>query len=64
VKALIELVRVKSGWGKPLPAGRARGFAWGYDALTPCAEVAEVSLAKDGTPRVHRVTAAIDCGTP
>jgi CO/xanthine dehydrogenase Mo-binding subunit len=63
VKALIELVREKSGWGKPLPAGRARGFAWAYDALTPCAEVAEVSVAKDGTPRVHKVTAAIDCGT-
>lgn len=62
VRALIEVVRDKSGWGKPLPAGRGRGFAWIYDALTPCAEVAEVSVAKDGTVRVHRVTAAIDCG--
>jgi CO/xanthine dehydrogenase Mo-binding subunit len=62
VRKVIETVREKSGWGTPLPAGRARGFAWLYDALTPCAEVAEVSLKKDGTPRVHRVVAAIDCG--
>jgi isoquinoline 1-oxidoreductase beta subunit len=26
--------------------------------------VAEVSLAKDGTPQVHRVVCAIDCGLP
>jgi isoquinoline 1-oxidoreductase beta subunit len=26
------------------------------------AQVAEVSLEKDGTPRVHRVVCAIDCG--
>jgi isoquinoline 1-oxidoreductase beta subunit len=62
VRKVIETVREKSGWGTPLPAGHARGFAWMYDALTPCAEVAEVSLTKDGTPRVHRVVAAIDCG--
>ena len=62
VRKVIETVRDKSGWGTPLPAGHARGFAWLYDALTPCAEVAEVSLRKDGTPRVHRVVAAIDCG--
>jgi len=26
--------------------------------------VAEVSIDKDGTPRVHRVVAAVDCGLP
>ena len=26
------------------------------------AEVAEVSVAADGTPRIHRVVAAVDCG--
>ncbi|MDQ6801306.1 MAG: molybdopterin-dependent oxidoreductase [Acidobacteriota bacterium] len=62
MKNVIATVRDRSGWGKPLPAGHAHGFATVYDSLTYCAEVAEVSIAKDGTPRVHRVTAAIDCG--
>jgi isoquinoline 1-oxidoreductase beta subunit len=31
--------------------------------LTYVAEVAEVSINKDGTPRVHRIIAAVDCGT-
>jgi isoquinoline 1-oxidoreductase beta subunit len=63
MKNVIATVRDRSGWGKPLPAGHAHGFASVYDSLTYCAEVAEVSIAKDGTPRVHRVVAAIDCGT-
>ena len=64
LRRVIELARDKSGWGKPLPAGRARGFAAWYSFRTYVAEVAEVSVGKDGTPRVHRVVAAIDCGTP
>jgi isoquinoline 1-oxidoreductase beta subunit len=63
-RRVIELVRDKSNWGKPLPAGRARGFAAWHAFMTYVAEVAEVSINKDGTPRVHRVIAAIDCGTP
>ena len=64
LRRVIELVRDKSNWGKPLPAGRGRGFASWYSFLTYVAEVAEVSIGKDGTPRVHRIVAAIDCGTP
>jgi isoquinoline 1-oxidoreductase subunit beta len=64
LRQVIELAREKSNWGKPLPAGRARGFAAWYAFLSYVAEVAEVSIGKDGTPRVHRVIAAIDCGTP
>jgi len=62
-RSVIELAREKSGWGKPLPPGRARGFAAWYSFMTYVAEVAEVSVGKDGAPRVHRVVAAIDCGT-
>ncbi len=64
LRRVIELARDKSGWGKPLPAGRARGFAAWWSFLTYVAEVAEVSIDKDGTPRVHRVVTAVDCGTP
>jgi len=63
-RRVIELVRDKSDWGKPLPAGRARGFAAWHSFMTYVAEVAEVSINKDGTPRVHRIIAAVDCGTP
>ncbi len=64
LRRVIELARDKSNWGKPLPAGRARGFAAWYAFRSYVAEIAEVSLDKDGTPRVHRVIAAIDCGQP
>jgi isoquinoline 1-oxidoreductase beta subunit len=52
----------KAGWGKPLPAGHARGIAMmeGYD--TYMAEIAEISMNSDGSVRVHKVTVAADCG--
>ena len=52
----------ESGWGAPLPAGRARGVALHESFGSIVAEVAEVSIAADGTPRVHRVICAVDCG--
>ncbi|HTE05535.1 MAG TPA: xanthine dehydrogenase family protein molybdopterin-binding subunit [Planctomycetota bacterium] len=58
---VLELVAQKSGWGKPAPAGRARGFALHHSFSSWVAHVAEVSV-QDGRPRVHRVTSAVDCG--
>jgi isoquinoline 1-oxidoreductase beta subunit len=63
-KAVLELVAEKSGWGKPLAAGHFRGLAVHKSFHSYVAEVAEVSLEKDGTPRIHRVACAIDCGLP
>ena len=63
-KAVLELVAEKSGWGKPLAAGRFRGLAVHKSFHSYVAEVAELSLEKDGTPRVLRVVCAIDCGLP
>jgi len=59
---VLELAAQKSGWGSPLPAGRARGIAVVEAFGSFCAQVAEVSI-ENGKPRVHRVTCAIDCGT-
>jgi isoquinoline 1-oxidoreductase beta subunit len=59
---VLELAATKAGWGKPLPAGRARGIAVFKSFESYVAQVAEVSLRADRTPRVHRVTCAIDCG--
>src|SRR5689334_11940764 len=58
----LELAADKAGWGKPLPAGRGRGIALAEWAPTTCAQVAEVSVASDGSVRVHRVVCAVDCG--
>src|SRR3989449_6330121 len=58
----LELAAEKAGWGSPLPAGQGRGTARAARAPTTCAQVAEVSVAPDGTVRVHRVVCAVDCG--
>jgi isoquinoline 1-oxidoreductase subunit beta len=58
----LTLARDKSGWGKaPLAKGRARGVALHESFGSVCAQVAEVSL-EGNTIRVHKVTAAVDCG--
>ena len=59
---VLELAAEKSGWGTPLPGGRARGIAVHKSFDTYVAEVAEVSLADDGSVKVHRVVCAVDCG--
>jgi isoquinoline 1-oxidoreductase beta subunit len=59
--AVLALAAQMAGWDTPAPAGRARGCAVHFSFQTYVAMVAEVSL-EDGRPRVHRVTAAVDCG--
>ena len=70
---VIDLAAEKAGWGKPLAsgsgperqprlAGRGRGIAALYSWGSYVANVAEVSVGKDGTLRVDRVVVAIDCG--
>jgi CO/xanthine dehydrogenase Mo-binding subunit len=60
---VVERVAAEAGWGKPLPAGRGRGFACHFSFHSYVAEVAEVSVEK-GRVRVHRVVCAVDCGRP
>jgi len=60
--AVLDLAADKAGWGGALPAGRARGLALHESFGSVVAQVVEVSLV-GGTPRVHRVVCAIDCGT-
>jgi isoquinoline 1-oxidoreductase subunit beta len=61
-RAVLALVREKSGWDKPAPKGRARGVAIHESFGSVCAHVVEVSADKNQI-RAHRVTSAIDCGT-
>jgi isoquinoline 1-oxidoreductase beta subunit len=64
LKGVLELAAERSGWGKPLPKGRARGIACHFSFHTYVAQVAEVSVGKNGAVRVHRVVCAVDCGQP
>ncbi len=62
LRAVLDLAAEKAGWGKSLPAGVHRGIAAHFAYGGYCAQVAEVSVAKDGKVKVHRVVAAIDSG--
>jgi isoquinoline 1-oxidoreductase beta subunit len=61
-KRVLELAATKAGWGEPLPEGRGRGLAVHESFGSFVAQVAEVSVSKEGGVRVHRVVCAIDCG--
>ena len=60
--AVLDLAAEKAAWDKPLPAGVHRGIAAHFAYGSYCGQVAEVSVAKDGKLKVHRVIAAIDAG--
>jgi isoquinoline 1-oxidoreductase beta subunit len=62
LRDVLDLAAEKAGWGKPLPSGVHRGIAAHFAYGSYCAQVAEVSVAKDGKVKVHRVVAAIDPG--
>jgi isoquinoline 1-oxidoreductase beta subunit len=62
LQAVLSLAAEKSGWGKKLPKGVARGIACHSCFGSHVAEVAEVSLVK-GAIRVGRVVVAVSCGT-
>lgn len=62
-RRVLDLAVEKSGYGKTkLPAGHGHGLAVHASFGSFVAQVAEVSV-EDGAVRVHRVTAAVDCGT-
>ncbi len=59
---VLNLAAEKAGWGGPLVKGRGRGIAVHESFNTFVAEVAEVTVGKDGAIRVDRVVCAVDCG--
>jgi isoquinoline 1-oxidoreductase beta subunit len=65
MRAVLDLAAEKAGWnGAPLPKGKGRGIAVAEAFKTFVAQVAEVSVDKDGNVKVDRVVCAVDCGTP
>ncbi len=62
LKAALEQVAQKSGWGQTLPARHGRGVCAQFAFGTYMATVAEVEVGGDGSVRVHRMTVAVDAG--
>ncbi len=60
--AVLKAAADKAGYGKPLPAGHFHGLAqvMGYGSYV--AGVAEVSVSADGQLKIHKITAATNCG--
>ncbi|ANM31907.1 hypothetical protein ABI59_23595 [Acidobacteria bacterium Mor1] len=61
---VLNLAAEKAGWGKKLPDGRAHGIALRKSFNSYVCQVFECSLSDDGMPLTHRVTCAVDVGTP
>jgi isoquinoline 1-oxidoreductase subunit beta len=61
MRGVLQLAAEKAGWKHPLPGGRFRGIACFACFSSYMAEVVEISM-ENGTPRVHRVVAVVDCG--
>ena len=59
---VLNLAAEKAGWGKPLPAGHFQGVAVHESFRSYVAQVAEISLDENGLVKIHKVTAAVDCG--
>ena len=62
-RRVLQTVAEKAGWGQSMPKGKGRGIAFHYCFGTFVAEVADVTVnEEDGTFKVDRIVAAVDCG--
>jgi len=59
---VLNLAAEKAGWNKPLPAGHFHGIAVHESFKSFVAQVAEISIDGNGKVKIHKVTAAVDCG--
>lgn len=59
---ILKLAAEKAEWSKELPKGRFRGVSVAESFGTVVAQIAEVSADGNGSFKVERVVAAIDCG--
>jgi len=62
MKGVLRKVAEISGWGKKLPQGSGMGVAFHFSHSGYVAQVAEVSVDRDGTLKVHQVWCAADVG--
>ena len=62
LRAALDLVAEKSGWGRPLPARTGRGVCAQPSFASFIATVVEAEVDEDGEVHLRRVTAAVDTG--
>jgi isoquinoline 1-oxidoreductase beta subunit len=62
IRTVLKLAAEKAGWGKKMPKGQGQGIAFHFSHQGYFAEVAEVTVSKDGAVKVDRVVAACDVG--
>jgi isoquinoline 1-oxidoreductase beta subunit len=60
--AVLDLAATKAGWGTPLPPRSGRGVSLHKNFDTRAALVVEVVVDEDGSIRLRRIVAAVDCG--
>jgi isoquinoline 1-oxidoreductase beta subunit len=63
MRGVVALVAEKAGWGSPLPRGRGRGIAFHFSHRGYFANVAEVTVSREGVLKVDRVVIAGDVGS-
>jgi isoquinoline 1-oxidoreductase beta subunit len=62
LRACLELVVQKAGWGQPLPARVGRGVAVQSVFGSHLATIAEAEVDRYGDVKVRRLVCAVDCG--
>jgi isoquinoline 1-oxidoreductase beta subunit len=62
LRAALDLVAEKSGWGQPLPPRTGRGVAAQSAFASYIATVVEAEVSERGEVRLRRVTCAVDTG--
>jgi isoquinoline 1-oxidoreductase beta subunit len=62
-RRVLDEVARRSGWGSPLPEGTGRGIAIVESFGTIVAKVIEATVKEDGSPKVLKAFAVVDCGT-
>lgn len=60
---VLKVAAQKANWKQPLPEGHFQGVAVHTSFGSYVAQIAEVSVSNNQI-RVHKVTCAVDCGTP
>lgn len=62
LSGVLKLAADKANWGQPLPANKSRGVAVHESFNSYVAQVAEVTVNKDGSYKVDKIVCAVDCG--